>query len=79
MNREQTEHRERGDQGSNMHRGPKMSRRMELWKKGIKLLWLEQERRKKQDKIRLDRQLLEGSSLHSGSLGEEVHMINLCF
>lgn len=48
-----------------------MSRRKELWKRGIKLPSLEQEKRKK----RLERQLLQGSWLAPGSLGEEVHKI----
>lgn len=76
MSKEQKEHRERVEtRAPTWAEAPKMSRRKELWKKGIKLPSLQQERRKKWDKMRLERQLLQGSWLAPGSLGEEVHKI----
>lgn len=56
-----------------MGRGPQDEQKKKLWKKGIKLPSLEQGKRRKWDKMRLERQLLQGPWLAPGSLGEEVH------
>lgn len=74
MSREQKEHRERIETWApTWAETPKMSRRKELWKKGIKLPSVGA---RKKERVGQDEAAEAGSRLAPGSLGEEVHKIS---